>query len=175
MGEAIEQRCGHFRIAEDARPFAEGEICRDDDRRAFVEAADGVEQQLPANLGEGQITELVEDDEVEAGEEVGEPSLATSAPLGFEAVDQVDGGEESPARSGTDAASRNGDRQMRLAGASRSSVIVPGVWDQKCGSRIRIIHDAARRSRCWAASGTPAQATSLFASLTGRCLCSRVG
>jgi hypothetical protein len=73
VSKAVEQRCGHFGIAEDARPFAEGEICRDDDRRAFVEAADSVEQQLPADLGEGQITELVKDDEVETGEEVGVP------------------------------------------------------------------------------------------------------
>jgi hypothetical protein len=60
-----------------------------------------VEQQLPAGLGEGQITELVKDDEVETGEEVSEPSLATSAPFSFETVDQVDGREEPPARSGT--------------------------------------------------------------------------
>ena len=60
VSETIEQRSGHFGIAEDARPFAEGEICRDDDRRTLVEAADGVEQQLSAELGEGQI-KFVED------------------------------------------------------------------------------------------------------------------
>ena len=31
MGEAVEQRGGHLGIAEDARPFAEGEIGGDDD------------------------------------------------------------------------------------------------------------------------------------------------
>jgi hypothetical protein len=123
----------------------------------------------------GQIAEFVKDDEVETGEEVSKPSVSSGAPFGLETVDQVDCREESPTRSGANAASCDGDRQMRFAGAGRSSVIVPGVWDQKCGSRIRIIHDTARRWRCWAASGTRAQATSLFASLTGRCLCSRVG
>ena len=117
MGEAVEQRGGHLGIAEDARPFAEGEIGRDDDRGALVEPADQVEQQLAAGLGEGQIAEFVEDDEVEAGEIVGEPSLAAGATFGLEPVDEIDGVEEAAARAGADAASRDGDGQMRLAGA----------------------------------------------------------
>jgi hypothetical protein len=173
--EAIEQRGGHLWIAEDTRPFTKGKIGGDDYRGTLVEAADSVEQQLPASLGEGQIAEFVEDDEVQTGEIIGEPSLASRSPLGLKAVDQIDGGEESAARPCAYTAARDGDRQMRLAGAGRSSVIVPGVWDQKCGSLIRIIHGAATRWRCWAASGTRVQATSLFANLTGRCLCSRVG
>jgi hypothetical protein len=35
VSEAIEQRRGHFGIAEHARPFAEGEIRGDDHRGAF--------------------------------------------------------------------------------------------------------------------------------------------
>jgi hypothetical protein len=173
--EAVEQRGGHFGITKNTRPLAEGEIRGDDDGRAFVEAADGVEQQLAAGLSERQIAELVEDDEVETGEEVGEPALTSGAALGLQTIDQVDGVEEAPARSAADTASGNGDRKVRFPGAGRSSVMVPGVWDQKCGSRIRIIHDVARRWRSWEANGTRAQATSLFASLMGRCLCSRVG
>ena len=79
MGEAVEQRGRHLGIAEHARPFAEGEIGRDDDRGPLVEAADQMEQQLPAGLGEGQIAEFVEDDEVEAGEIIGETPLAAGA------------------------------------------------------------------------------------------------
>ena len=37
-----------------------------------------MEQQLPAGLSEGQIAEFVEDDEVEAREVIGEPSLAAA-------------------------------------------------------------------------------------------------
>ena len=66
MGEAVEQRGRHFRIAKHARPFAEGEIGGDDDRRSLVERADEMEQQLPAGLSEGQIAEFVEDGEVHA-------------------------------------------------------------------------------------------------------------
>ena len=47
-------------------PFAEGQVGGDDDRGLLVEAADQVEQQLAAGLGEGQIAEFVEHDEVDA-------------------------------------------------------------------------------------------------------------
>jgi hypothetical protein len=43
VGQAIEQRGGHFGVPEDARPFAEGEVCGDDYRGSLVEAADEVE------------------------------------------------------------------------------------------------------------------------------------
>ena len=95
--EAVEQRGGHLGIAENGRPFAEGEIGRDDDRGTLVEAADQVEQQLAAGLGEWQITQLIEDDEVEAGEIVGKPTLAAGSALGFEAIDEIDGVEETAA------------------------------------------------------------------------------
>ena len=76
-----------------------------------------MEQQLPAGLGEGEIAEFVEDHEVEAGEIIGEPSLAAGARLSLELIDEIDGGEEATARSSTYAASRDGDGEMRLAGA----------------------------------------------------------
>ena len=43
------------------RPFAEGEVGGDDDRDALVEPAHEVEEQLPAGLREGQVSEFVED------------------------------------------------------------------------------------------------------------------
>ena len=66
MGETIEQRGRHFRVAEDARPFAEGEVGGDDDRGPLVEPADQMEQQLATGLGEGKIAQFIEDGEVEA-------------------------------------------------------------------------------------------------------------
>jgi len=71
VGQPVEECGGHFGVAEDRGPFAEGEVGGDDDRGAFVELADQMEEELPAGLGEGQIAELVEDDEVEAVEVVG--------------------------------------------------------------------------------------------------------
>jgi hypothetical protein len=52
MRESIQQRGGHLGVAEDARPFTEGEVGGDDDRGAFIEAADQMEQELAAGLGE---------------------------------------------------------------------------------------------------------------------------
>ena len=55
VGEPVEHRGGHLGITEDTGPFTEGQVGGDDDRGAFVELADQVEQELAAGLGEGQI------------------------------------------------------------------------------------------------------------------------
>src|SRR5512144_1483053 len=117
MGEAIQQGGGHFGVAEHGRPFAESEIGGDEDRGAFVEPADEVEQQLAAGLGERQVADFVEDDEVEPAKAFGETSLMTGPSLGIEPVDQVDDGVEWA--TGALADTRSGDRhhQMALAGA----------------------------------------------------------
>src|SRR5258708_4152872 len=70
-----------------------------------------------AGLGEGQIAKLIEDDEVHAGEMIGEPTLPSVASLGLEPVDEIDHVVEPPASARADAASGNGDRKVGLAGA----------------------------------------------------------
>ena len=112
MGETIEERRRHLRIAEDARPFAEGEVGGDDDRRALIEPADQIEQQLPAGLGEGQIAQFVEDGEVEAGEIIGQPSLTAAAGLALQPVDQIDDGVEAAPGPAADAGAGDGDSEM---------------------------------------------------------------
>ena len=47
-------------------PFAEGEIGRDDDRRALLEATDQMEQQLAARPAERQVAQFIDDDEIVA-------------------------------------------------------------------------------------------------------------
>ncbi len=64
--EPIEQRSGHLGIAEHLGPFAEAEIGGDDDAGALVEFAEQMEQQCTARWAERQISQLIEDDEVEA-------------------------------------------------------------------------------------------------------------
>ena len=88
MGEPVEKRRRHLGVAENARPFTESEIGRDEDRSAFIESADQVEEELAADLGKGQIAEFVEDDEVKAREIFGKTSLpsgpafsSTSSPV----------------------------------------------------------------------------------------------
>ena len=59
MRQPVEQRGGHLGVAEYTGPFAKGQVGGDDDRGLLVEAADQVEQQLAAGLGEWQIAEFV--------------------------------------------------------------------------------------------------------------------
>jgi len=126
-----------------------------------------MEQKLAAGLGERQVAELVEDDEIEAAKLVGERAGLAVAALLLEAVDQIDDVEEPAAGPGADDVGGDGDRQMRLAGAGRSSVILPGVRRARFGSSIRFIRAAARRWWWLVRSVTRARSTSSFDSLTG--------
>src|SRR4051794_16442607 len=117
MSQSIQQRGCHLGVAEDARPFGEGEIGGDDDRGALVEPADQMKEELAAGLGEGQIAELVEHDEVHAGEVIGEPSLPAGAGLALQPVHQVEDDVEAASCAATDARSRDGHGEMRFAGA----------------------------------------------------------
>lgn len=94
VGEAVEECGRHLCVTEDGGPFAEGQVGRDDDRGALVEAADQVEQELAAGLGEGQVAQFIENDEVEAREIVRCAALLAPAGLGLQPVDQVDDAEE---------------------------------------------------------------------------------
>jgi len=63
MREPIEQRGRHLGVAEDGRPFSEGEVGGDDDRRALIKPADQMEQQLAAGLGyPSGVTRLAENE-----------------------------------------------------------------------------------------------------------------
>ena len=86
---------------------------------------------MAAGLGEGQIAEFVEDDDVEAGQIIGDAVLPPGAGFRFKAVDEIDGGEEAPARAGANAAAGDGDREMRLARAARGRDMAPDFWRAK--------------------------------------------
>src|ERR1700731_1824666 len=64
MREAIEKRAGQTLIAEDARPFLEWKIRRDDGRATFVTLAEYFKQKLRAGLRERHIAEFVDDEPV---------------------------------------------------------------------------------------------------------------
>jgi len=121
MGQPVEQRGRHFGIAEHARPFAEGEIGGDDDGGALVEPADEVEQELTTGLCEGKIAQFVENDEVHAGQMLGEPALSSVSGLGLEPVDEIDYVVETAACTIADTASGDSDGQMGLAGTGAAN------------------------------------------------------
>src|SRR5215470_1565723 len=99
------------------RPFGKGEVGRQDDRGAFVEPADQMEQHLSAADRERQITQLVEDDEIDTNKLVGEFSGLAGAGLCLELVDQIDSGEEAHAGTVAHAIGADGNGNMALAGA----------------------------------------------------------
>ena len=102
MCEPIEERGGHFGVAEDGGPFTEREVGSDDDRGPLIEPADQVEEELAAGLGEGKVAKFVEHDEVEPGEVIGDASLLSGAMFGLEPVDQINDIEEAATRAAAD-------------------------------------------------------------------------
>jgi hypothetical protein len=67
MGDAIQERGGHFEIIKHGGPFAKGEIGGDDDAGLLTQLADQMEQQLAARSSDRQIAQLVEYDQIETG------------------------------------------------------------------------------------------------------------
>jgi hypothetical protein len=103
VGEAVEQRRSHFRIAEHAGPFAEAEVCGDDDACAFIELAQQVEQQGSTGGAERggrllrnrhEIAKLVQSDEVAVGKPASDLAGLALVLFSFEGVDEFNRGEE---------------------------------------------------------------------------------
>jgi hypothetical protein len=69
---------GHLGIDKNTRPFTDGEIGRHDDGGALVALADQIELQLTAGLGEGQIAEFIEREDVSLHEMFCAPSLSAA-------------------------------------------------------------------------------------------------
>ncbi len=120
VGQAIEQRGGHLGVTEDAWPFAEVEIGGDDHRGLLVEMADQMEQKLAAGLGKRQVAELIQDDEVQPREPIGDPALPVGPDLGLELVDQIDHVEEptTGAVADTGPGDRYGEMRLTRAGSA---------------------------------------------------------
>ena len=127
VGEPVEQSGGHLGVAEYGRPLAEGQVRRDDDGRPLVEPADEVEEKLAARLGKWEIAQFVHDDEVEPGDEVGQPSLFAATCLRLEPIDEVDDVEEAAACAIADQSTSKGDGQVRLSRGVSQIFVVNGL------------------------------------------------
>ena len=118
VGQPVEQGCGHLGVAEHAGPLGKRQIGGDDHRSTLVEAADQVEQHLPARTREGQVAQLVQDHEVRARQLRGQAPRLAGPRLGLELIDQNNRVEEArPRRALTHAVRPDGDGQVRLARA----------------------------------------------------------
>src|SRR4029079_14589677 len=81
------------------------------------EPTDQMKEELAAGLGERQIAELVEHDEVHAGEVIGQPPLSAGAGLTLQPVHQVEDDVEAASSTATDAGSCDRHGEMRFAAA----------------------------------------------------------
>ena len=68
-----------------------------------------MEQQGAAGLRERQIATFVQNDEVLAGEDIGESPAPIRIDLGLELIDEIDDVEESHSRTVTDTSACDGD------------------------------------------------------------------
>src|ERR1700722_12323520 len=121
VGETIEWRGRHLRVAEHGCPLAKAEISRDDDAGALVELAEQMEEQRSAGGAERQVTKLVEDDKIGVGEPGGDLAGFALKLLLFESVDEFDGGEEPDALAvvlDRLDADRGGEMRLACAGAA---------------------------------------------------------
>jgi hypothetical protein len=121
VGQAVEQRGRHLGIAKHTGPLSECEIGGDDDRRALVEPADEVEQELAAGLSERKVAKFVKDDEVHPGQMLGDTALPSVTGLRLKPIDEVDYVVKATAGTRPDAASGDGYGHMCLASASTAN------------------------------------------------------
>jgi hypothetical protein len=85
---------------------------------------------------------------------VGEPTLPPVAGFAVKLVDQVDDVEEAAAGTAADAGAGDADSQVGLAGARRSSDILPGIKKTKRSSVTAFIRGMASVLSLQAATGT---------------------
>lgn len=62
--DPIKQSGRHLAVAKDPGPFAEGQVGSDQQRRTLVGLGDQVEEELSAALGEGQVAQFAQGDQV---------------------------------------------------------------------------------------------------------------
>ena len=67
VGEAVNDGLGEAGVGEDLGPFAEGQVGGDDQRAAFVALGEDLEDELGGAVGQREVAELVNDDELGAG------------------------------------------------------------------------------------------------------------
>ena len=158
----VQQRGGDDGIAEDFAPFGKSAVRGEDHRALFVATIDELEEQIAAARRDRQVSDLVDDEQrwtTQVADTLTQHAIAFGLGQGGNNVSQ---GGEVDAAAGFDSLDGERGSQMGLAGARRTSVIMPGVQRLKLRSVIRSIHVPARLSSLLAAGGMLAAIISLF-------------
>ena len=100
VDDAVDHRGGDGLVAEHTAPAAEGQVAGEDERGVFVAAADELEEQVRSVLLEGQVADLIDDDQPVAPQS-GELLWESSSAVGIgESGDLQSEASVGPTRSG---------------------------------------------------------------------------
>lgn len=147
MDEAVGDGAGGSGVVEELAPILEGEIGGDDGRGTLVALVeDLVEQVGPASV-EGEVAELIDDEEVEGGPG-GETTTQRVAGLGGdELVDEIGGERETDAvaAEACELAECVGEVGFPDAGGTEKNDVGPLAEEvERCGTHDEIAIDAVR-------------------------------
>ncbi len=118
VSEPVQKRGGHVGIAKDLGPVDKAEVGRDDHRAPLVTLGQDLKKQLRAHLGEGDITELVEDEQIEPGISSDQAAQVFLGASFDEFVGQGVAGHEAHPLTLPAGLAAQGGGQMGLAGAA---------------------------------------------------------
>ena len=146
--QPVEQRGGDDGIAEDLAPFGEAAVRGEDHSAALVAGVDELEEQVAAAGDDGQVSDLVDDQESEAAEEADLLAQGSFALRLCQGADQVGQSGEVDAFGRPDRLDAEGDRQMALAGAGRPEEVegLAAVDELQLGECHADLGDRARGS-----------------------------
>jgi hypothetical protein len=155
--QSVEECSGDDRITEEVAPLGETPVRGQDHGALFVACVDQLEEEIGAIGGDGQIADLVDDQQ---GCAAVEADLLDQAALSFspgQPLDQLGKGAAVDALARLDRGNTKGSGKMRFAGAGEDSDILPGIRDNSRLFTIRFIHAMANG---WRSSGAIASVAS---------------
>ena len=115
MGQAVQHRSGQPFTAHHFGPLFKGQIGRDDQAGAFIRPADYVEQQFRPGLGERDVTEFVQQQDIQPFQVFVQPLQGPRFPLFEQLGHEARGGHEPHALTLSAGGKTQCARQMRLA------------------------------------------------------------
>jgi hypothetical protein len=118
--EPVEDRGGDHLVAEDLAPLRDHLVGREQHAAALVATRDELEEQIRAALLEGQIAQLIDDEELRLREEA---DLLGEATFGFglrKRADERRRRDEEDGVSGLDDGAAEADREVSLADTRRA-------------------------------------------------------
>jgi len=166
MDEAIDGRERHGLVGEDFAPFAERLVGRYQHGSPLVTHGDQLEQHAGFGLILGDVSEVVENEQIVAVELCNGAFEGQVATRDLELLYEIGRTCEQHAPSVLDQGKPERCREMALAAARRASVMMPGVWVLRCKSSTRFILDTVTLWVFSAASNMVAKSISLSGNRT---------